>query len=109
MRARLEPSAERTSTGEKSFPGETWAWQHMSRIAGQIGMAKAVLGAIGVGSGRSMELADLLARLERDGILLLSDASLPSVVSMVAGGPVRGSWWSHPQGKRIFALTQALG
>lgn len=58
-----------------------------------------------------MRLTELLARLEEDGILLLSDATLPSVVSLVAGERVRGSqgsWWSHPRGREIYALLERL-
>lgn len=33
---------------------------------------------------------------------------LPSVVAAVVGGPVRGSWWGHPAGKRIYACLVAL-
>lgn len=56
-----------------------------------------------------MHLADLLARLEADGLLMLSDAKRPSVVSLVTGGPARGSWWSHPKGREIYALLEQLG
>jgi len=55
-----------------------------------------------------MGLSDLLTRLEQDGLLLMSDAKLPSVVSCVVGGPIRGSWWSHPRGREIYALLQQL-
>jgi len=40
--------------------------------------------------------------LEQHGLLLLHDARLPSVTTIVAGAPVRGSWWGHPAGKRIY-------
>jgi len=56
-----------------------------------------------------MKLADLLVRLEKDGILLLSDAKLPSVVSLVVGAPAKGSWWSHQKGREIYALLEELG
>jgi hypothetical protein len=46
--------------------------------------------------------------LARHGLLLLSDAALPSVTGMVAGGPVRGSWWGHPQGRAMFAAATEL-
>jgi len=49
-----------------------------------------------------------LALLGRDGLLLVSDRTLPSLVSLVTGGPVRGSWWGHPQGSTIFALANTL-
>ena len=52
--------------------------------------------------------AALLKELERHGILLESDALLPSVVGIVAGGPIRGSWWGHPRGRDIFAASSRL-
>ncbi len=47
-------------------------------------------------------------RLEQDGVLLLQDATLPSVATLVAGEVVRGSWWGHPAGQAIFALCERL-
>jgi hypothetical protein len=46
--------------------------------------------------------------LERIGILLEHDAELPSVTAIVAGGPIRGSWWGHPLGHRIYDLLGQL-
>ncbi len=44
--------------------------------------------------------------LESRGLLLVADARLPSLASLIAGGPVHGSWWAHPASKMIFrALT----
>ena len=47
--------------------------------------------------------------LETRGILLESDAALPSVVSLVAGDPIRGSWWGHPRGHDIHDVAESLG
>src|SRR5437868_1850835 len=47
--------------------------------------------------------------LEEHGLLLLSDSSLPSLVSLVVGAPIRGSWWGHPKGRQIFAVADRLG
>lgn len=33
---------------------------------------------------------------------------LPSIVGQVVGGPVKGSWWGHPDGKLIFRICSAL-
>ena len=49
-----------------------------------------------------------LAALRTHGLLLESDARLPSVVALVAGGPLRGSWWGHPLGGVIFDLSSWL-
>jgi hypothetical protein len=46
--------------------------------------------------------------LDRFGLLLLQDARLPSVATLVAGAPVRGSWWGHPAGKAIYDACQQL-
>ena len=50
----------------------------------------------------------ILAELARIGLLLEHDGSLPSVTAMVAGGPVKGSWWGHPRGNEIYALLGGL-
>lgn len=54
------------------------------------------------------KLEECLAALERDGLLLLHDARLPSVATIVAGGPVKGSWWGHASGHSIFNTAEAL-
>jgi hypothetical protein len=46
--------------------------------------------------------------LRNHGFLLLSHESLPSVVGLVARAPVRGSWWSHPDGRAIFRASTSL-
>jgi len=46
--------------------------------------------------------------LERTGLLFLHDASKPSLTALVAGEPIRGSWWGHPAGRRIFRVAGAL-
>jgi hypothetical protein len=50
----------------------------------------------------------IMARLAADGLLLQQDANLPSLATLVAGGPVRGSWWSHPAANIIFNLLNEL-
>jgi hypothetical protein len=51
---------------------------------------------------------DLQRALTRYQLLLASDAVLPSVATLVAGEPVRGSWWAHPRSHAIFAAVRAL-
>lgn len=46
--------------------------------------------------------------LERRGLLFLHDVRRPSLTAMVAGAPIKGSWWGHPAGKRIFQVASAL-
>ena len=54
------------------------------------------------------ETRKALSELERLGFMLLTDPRLPSVTRLVAGEPVRGSWWSHPAGHAIFSVAGAL-
>ena len=42
------------------------------------------------------------------GLLLESDPKLPSVAGLVAGEPVKGSWWGHPKGHAIFRALREL-
>ncbi|MBI4941728.1 MAG: hypothetical protein HY830_13360 [Actinobacteria bacterium] len=48
----------------------------------------------------------VLDAVERAGVLLVHDAALPCVTALVTGGPVAGSWWSHPMANAIY---NALG
>ncbi len=57
---------------------------------------------------RPPTISRVLSCLERDGLLMLSDARLPSLVSLVVGEPVRGSWWGHPRGEAIHILSTQL-
>ena len=34
--------------------------------------------------------------------------SVPSLAQAIAGGEIRGSWWAHAEGKRIFQVTRAV-
>jgi hypothetical protein len=55
------------------------------------------------------EAFDLVWRkLERYGLLLLADPKLPSVAGVIAGEALRGSWWGHPRGKEIYAVSEGL-
>jgi hypothetical protein len=47
-------------------------------------------------------------QLQGLGLLLLSDANLPSVSGIVTGEKLRGSWWAHKQGQTIFAISEML-
>ena len=51
------------------------------------------------------QVLELMVReFRRIGILLESDPRLPSVTSIVVGQPLRGSWWGHPSGRRIWRV-----
>ena len=52
---------------------------------------------------------DALALLAEHGMLLESARGpLPSVAALVAGGPIRGSWWAHPNSHEIYAVVNGL-
>ena len=51
---------------------------------------------------------DCLAALKQHGLLLKSDSKLPSVTTIIARAPVRGSWWAHPQAQEIFRALKKL-
>jgi len=35
-------------------------------------------------------------------------AGVPSLAQVIAGKPLRGSWWAHPKGNEIFRLSRAI-
>jgi len=50
-----------------------------------------------------------LAFIREHGVVLESARGpVPSLAQFIAGEPVRGSWWSHPKGREIFAVTRAV-
>jgi hypothetical protein len=50
-----------------------------------------------------------LAFVKKHGIVLESaQGPVPSLVEAIAGLPIRGSWWTHPKGREIFAITRAI-
>jgi len=52
---------------------------------------------------------DSMEALIQQGMLLESARGpLPNVAEMIAGEPIRGSWWSHPHSHEIFAAINAL-
>ncbi len=55
-----------------------------------------------------MNCDDVRRELERLGLLLLQDKNLPSVATIFAGGPMPGSWWSHPRSHEMFRCLASL-
>lgn len=53
-------------------------------------------------------LAKARTELERRGLLLEQDRERPSLVTLLVGEPVSGSWWGHAKGAEIFAVLCAL-
>lgn len=52
---------------------------------------------------------EALALVRRHGVVLVSARGRgPNLVEAIAGRPVKGSWWGHPHGKRIFSVLTAV-
>ena len=50
-----------------------------------------------------------LAFIRKHGVVLESARGpVPSLAEAIAGGPIRGGWWSHPSSHLIFELTRAV-
>jgi hypothetical protein len=56
-----------------------------------------------------MQAKQAIAWIKKCGIAVESArASVPSLAHVVAGAPIRGSWWAHPKGKDIFRLSRVI-
>src|SRR5947208_765492 len=51
---------------------------------------------------------EAVQQLDEYGLLLIQDARLPSVTTIVAGGPIQGSWWGNPRARGTYAVLVAL-
>lgn len=50
-----------------------------------------------------------VAFVHKHGVVLESASGpVPSLTQAIAGGSIKGSWWSHPMGKEIFEITRAV-
>lgn len=50
---------------------------------------------------------EALAFVAQHGVVLESGRGpVPSLAETITGEPIRGSWWSHPKGRLIFAATR---
>ena len=57
-----------------------------------------------------MDAAQALAFVREHGVVLVSaKGPVPRLTEAIAGEPIKGSWWGHPKGKRIFAVLQVVG
>lgn len=53
--------------------------------------------------------AQAIAWIEQHGVVLVSaQGPLPCLAAAIAGTPVKGSWWGHPEGRHIFAILEAV-
>jgi hypothetical protein len=48
------------------------------------------------------------AALDREGLLVCHDAEVDSATTIIAGEPIRGSWWPHAKGGLIYDALGAL-
>ena len=53
-------------------------------------------------------LTKALRAVEQHGLLMQADSKLPSVVTLLVGKPIRGSWWGHPMGDAIHIVNNEL-
>ena len=59
--------------------------------------------------GPPMTPRQALALVKKHGIVLEgARGPVPSLAELIAEGPIKGSWWSHPRGREIFAATRAV-
>ena len=58
---------------------------------------------------RAFAASDALDFVREHGVVLVSARGRgPNLVEAIAGEPVKGSWWAHADGKRIFSLINAV-
>jgi hypothetical protein len=56
-----------------------------------------------------MTAAQALDFVREHGVVLVSaKGAAPRLTEAIVGAPIEGSWWSHPQGKRIFRVLQEV-
>ncbi len=56
-----------------------------------------------------MKAKQALAWVKKWGIAVESArTSVPNLAQVIAGEPLRGSWWAHPKGNEIFLLSRAI-
>jgi hypothetical protein len=56
-----------------------------------------------------MNTQQALAFVEEHGVVLASaHGKVPTLTEAIAGAPIKGSWWGHPEGKRIFAVLSEV-
>lgn len=57
-----------------------------------------------------MTFDQAMAFIREHGIVLsAARGPVPRMAEVIAGEPIKGSWWSHPKGRQIFAIFQKLG
>ena len=47
--------------------------------------------------------------VRQHGVVLVSaKGAVPRLTEVIAGEPIKGSWWAHPKSHQIFAILQAV-
>jgi len=56
-----------------------------------------------------MTAAEALAFVEEHGVVLASaKGPVPCLTELIAGEPIKGSWWSHPKSHQIWAILESV-
>jgi hypothetical protein len=56
-----------------------------------------------------MTAAKALRFIEEHGVVLVSaKGPVPRLTEAIAGGTIKGSWWSHPKSRQIFAILEVV-
>ena len=56
-----------------------------------------------------MNSARALAFIEERGVVLVSaKGPVPRLTEVIAGEPLKGSWWGHPKGQQIFVILELV-
>lgn len=56
-----------------------------------------------------MTAVEALAFIEQRGVVLVSARGpIPRLTEVIAGEPIKGSWWGHPKGRQIFVILEAV-
>lgn len=50
-----------------------------------------------------------LSFVAKHGVVLASASGpVPTLAHVIAGEPIKGSWWGHPKGQQIFVILEAV-
>jgi len=56
-----------------------------------------------------MTVKDAIAFVKEHGVVLVSaKGAVPRLTEMIAGEPIKGSWWAHPKSHQIWAILEAV-
>jgi len=56
-----------------------------------------------------MTAEEAIAFVRAQGVVLVSGkGAVPRLTEVIAGEPIKGSWWAHPKSHQIFAILQAV-